>query len=171
MPIEEPLLKELRKGGAKVNVPLQSKKKGKSAGNVHLIVQGDFDNDGDIRAGTSMPIGFGRVDPRPGGYPDDRDHDRHEHRYPSPAALGKEREGGRDEYARGMLEDQRRLYERDATTLQSRIVDLERELEDVKSRNQYMLDEQRAAVEPLKWELKNNRVLLAQVWARRGARR
>ena len=38
LPISEPLLKELRRGGAKVNVPLQHK--GKSAGTLHLIVQG-----------------------------------------------------------------------------------------------------------------------------------
>lgn len=40
LPISEPLLKELRRGGAKVTVPLLAKATNSSAGQLRLIVQG-----------------------------------------------------------------------------------------------------------------------------------
>jgi len=137
LPIGEPLLKELRRGGARVTVPLQGKRTGATAGSLHLIVQGEFQPTANPR--TDFPSSPTANAPHSPNY-----------RLAPPPEFPPRT--GPPAPASG----------RDDRDLSAHVRRLEEDVAAIRRRNEELEREQRATVGPLREELESNKKLLVQ---------
>eukprot|EP00667_Euglena_gracilis_P010120 EG_transcript_10292 len=143
LPISEPLLKELRRGGAKVTVPLLAKATNSSAGQLRLIVQGEFSEP----ATPHPPQQYQTPSPL-AGYSSAGSPPRYISSPPVPEGI------------RAAEQRRQQQHEAEAEALRQEVQRLQADIAHLKRQNQSLSEEQRAVVGPLKDELQHNKELL-----------